>query len=238
MTEGAIDLTYDIPNERQRVVIREFGLRVGYWRSVSHALNAFAIEGFVDELAHAAGADPVAFRLALLGKQPRQQAVLERAAKAAGWGQKLGAGKAQGIASMESYGTHQALVADISKTASGAIRIDKLTYAIDPGIAVHPDQVIAQIQGGAVSGLINTLTAKITLKDGRVEQSNFHNYQLPRMNQMPKIDVVLMPSGDAPGGMGEVGVPLVAPAIANAVFALTGQRVRTLPLADAKLSFA
>ena len=238
MTEGAIDLTYDIPNERQRVVIQEFGLRVGYWRSVSHALNAFAIEGFVDELAHAAGKDPVAFRLALLGKQPRQQAVLERAAKAAGWGQKLGAGKAQGIASMESYGTHQALVADISKTASGAIRIDKLTYAIDPGIAVHPDQVIAQIQGGAVSGLINTLTAKITLKEGRVEQSNFHNYQLPRMNQMPKIDVVLMPSGDAPGGMGEVGVPLVAPAIANAVFALTGQRVRTLPLADAKLSFA
>ncbi|MBN8888517.1 MAG: xanthine dehydrogenase family protein molybdopterin-binding subunit [Rudaea sp.] len=238
MTEGAIDLTYDIANERQRVVIQEFGLRVGYWRSVSHALNAFAIEGFIDELAHAAGKDPVAFRVALLGKQPRQRAVLERVAKEAGWGRKLPAGSAQGIASMESYGTHQAVVADISKTANGAIRIDKLTYAVDPGIAVHPDQVIAQIQGGAVSGLINTLSAKITLKDGRVVQSNFHDFQLPRMNQMPKIDVVLMPSGDNPGGMGEVGVPLVAPAIANAVFALTGQRVRTLPLADAKLSFA
>jgi len=238
MTEGAIDLTYDIPNERQRVVIQEFGLRVGYWRSVSHALNAFAIEGFVDELAHAAGKDPVAFRLALLGKQPRQQAVLERAAKEAGWGQKLPPGKAQGVASMESYGTHQAVVVDISKTANGAIRIDKLTYAVDPGIAVHPDQVIAQIQGGAVSGLINTLVAKITLKDGRVQQSNFHDFLVPRMNQMPKIDVVLVESGADPGGMGEVGVPLVAPAIANAVFALTGQRVRTLPLADAKLTFA
>ncbi len=238
MTEGAIDLTYDIAHERQRVVIQEFGLRVGYWRSVSHALNAFAIESFIDELAHAAGKDPVAFRLALLGKQPRQQAVLERVAKQAGWGQKLAAGKAQGIASMESYGTHQAVVADISKTANGAIRIDKLTYAVDPGIAVHPDQVIAQIQGGAVSGLINTLVAKITLKDGRVEQSNFHNFLLPRMNQMPKIDVVLIESGADPGGMGEVGVPLVAPAIANAVFALTGQRVRSLPLADAKLTFA
>jgi isoquinoline 1-oxidoreductase beta subunit len=238
MTEGAIDLTYDIPNERLRVVIQEFGLRVGYWRSVSHALNAFAIEGFVDELAHAAGKDAVAFRVALLGEQPRQQAVLERAAKEAGWGRKLPPGSAQGVASMESYGTHQALIVDISKTTGGAIRIDKLTYAIDPGIAVHPDQVIAQIQGGAVSGLINALTAKITLKDGRVQQSNFNDYQLPRMNQMPKIDVVLMPSGDDPGGMGEVGVPLVAPAIANAVFALTGKRVRTLPLADAKLSFA
>jgi len=238
MTEGAIDLTYDIPNERQRVVIQEFGLRVGYWRSVSHALNAFAIEGFVDELAHAAGKDPVAFRLALLGKQPRQQAVLERAAKEAGWGQKLPPGKAQGVASMESCGTHQAVVVDISKTANGAIRIDKLTYAVDPGIAVHPDQVIAQIQGGAVSGLINTLVAKITLKDGRVQQSNFHDFLVPRMNQMPKIDVVLVESGADPGGMGEVGVPLVAPAIANAVFALTGQRVRTLPLADAKLTFA
>ena len=238
MTEGAVDLTYDIPNERLRVVVQEFGLRVGYWRSVSHALNAFAIEGFVDELAHAAGKDPVAFRLALLGKQPRQQAVLERAAKEAGWGQKLPPGKAQGVASMESYGTHQAVVVDISKTANGAIRIDKLTYAVDPGIAVHPDQVIAQIQGGAVSGLINTLVAKITLKDGRVQQSNFHDFLVPRMNQMPKIDVVLVESGADPGGMGEVGVPLVAPAIANAVFALTGQRVRTLPLADAKLTFA
>jgi len=238
MTEGAVDLTYDIPNERLRVVIQEFGLRVGYWRSVSHALNAFAIEGFIDELAHAAGKDPVAFRLALLGKQPRQQAVLERAAKEAGWGQKLAPGKAQGVASMESYGTHQAVVVDISKTANGAIRIDKLTYAVDPGIAVHPDQVIAQIQGGAVSGLINTLVAKITLKDGRVQQSNFHDFVVPRMNQMPKIDVVLVESGADPGGMGEVGVPLVAPAIANAVFALTGQRVRTLPLADAKLTFA
>ena len=236
MTEGAANLTYDIPNAMQRVVIQEFGLRVGYWRSVSHALNAFAIEGFVDELAHAAGKDPLAFRLALLGNQPRQRAVLERVAKESGWGEKLPAGRARGIASMESYDTHQALVAEVSQSA-GKIKIDKLTYVVDPGIAVHPDQIVAQIQSGAVSGLINALRSKITLKDGRVEQSNFHDFLLLRMNQMPKVDVVVIEGGDKPGGIGEVGVPLVAPAIANAVFALNGKRVRSLPLADAKIEF-
>ncbi|HEX6832479.1 MAG TPA: xanthine dehydrogenase family protein molybdopterin-binding subunit [Rudaea sp.] len=236
MTEGAVNLTYDFPNSMQRVVIQEFGLRVGYWRSVSHALNAFAIESFIDELAHAAGQDPVAFRLAMLAQQPRQRAVLERAAKEAGWGEHLPDGRARGVASMESYETHQAVVAEISK-AGDRLKLERLTFVVDPGIAVHPDQVVAQIQSGAVSGLINTLRSKITLKDGRVEQSNFHDFALLRMNQMPKIDVVVLEGGDKPGGIGEVGVPLVAPAIANAVFALTGQRVRSLPLSDAKVEF-
>jgi len=236
MTEGAANLTYAIPNSMQRVVIQELGLRVGYWRSVSHALNAFAIEGFIDELAHAAGKDPVAFRLALLDQQPRQRAVLERVAKESGWADKLPAGRARGVASMESYDTHQALVAEISQ-AGDKIRLDKLTYVVDPGIAVHPDQVVAQIQSGAVSGLINALRSKITLKDGRVEQSNFHDFLLLRTNQMPKIEVVVIEGGDKPGGIGEVGVPLVAPAIANAVFALTGKRARSLPLSDEKIEF-
>jgi isoquinoline 1-oxidoreductase beta subunit len=236
MTEGAANLTYGIPNSMQRVVIQEFGLRVGYWRSVSHALNAFAIESFIDELAHAAGKDPVAFRLALLEQQPRQKAVLERVAKESGWGEKLPAGHARGVASMESYDTHQALVAEISKT-DGKIKLERLVFVVDPGIAVHPDQIVAQIQSGAVSGLINTLRSKITLKDGRVEQSNFHDYMLLRFNQMPKIDVVVVEGGDKPGGIGEVGVPLVAPAIANAVFALTGKRARSLPLSDQKIEF-
>jgi len=236
MTEGTANLTYDIPNAMHRVVIQEFGLRVGYWRSVSHALNAFAMEGFIDELAHAAGKDPVAFRLALLDKQPRQRGVLERVAKESGWSEKLPAGRARGVASMESYGTHQALVAEVSKSGE-KIKVERLTYVVDPGIAVHPDQIVAQIQSGAVSGLLNTLRSKITLKNGRVEQSNFHDFALLRMNQMPKVDVVVIEGGDKPGGIGEVGVPLVAPAVANAIFALNGKRVRSLPLADAKIEF-
>ncbi|MEJ0038106.1 MAG: molybdopterin cofactor-binding domain-containing protein [Gammaproteobacteria bacterium] len=236
MTEGSINLTYDIKNAMQRVVIQEYGLRSGYWRSVSHALNGFAIEGFMDELAHAAGKDPVEFRLALLENQPRQKIVLERVAKEAGWGTALPPGSARGLAMMESYGTYQALVAQIRKTADG-LKVEKLTYVIDPGIAVHPDQIIAQIHSGAVSGLINTLRNKITIRNGRVEQSNFNDFPLLRMYQMPEIKVVLIEAGGAPGGMGEVGVPLVAPAIANAVFALTGTRVRSLPLADSKIEF-
>ena len=236
MTEGSINLTYDIPNAMQRVVIQEYGLRSGYWRSVSHALNAFAIEGFMDELAHTAGKDPLAFRLALLDKQPRQKAVLERVAKESGWGSPLPAGSARGLAMMESYGTYQALVAQVRKSPNG-LKLESLIYVVDPGIAVHPDQVVAQIHSGAVSGLINTLRSKITLKDGRVQQSNFHDFPLLRMYQMPEMKVVLLQGGDQPGGMGEVGVPLVAPAVANAVFALTGQRARSLPLADSNIEF-
>jgi isoquinoline 1-oxidoreductase beta subunit len=137
---------------------------------------------------------------------------------------------------MESYDTYQALVAEIRETADG-LKVEKLTYVIDPGIAVHPDQIVAQIQSGAVSGLINTLRNKITLRNGRVEQGNFNDFPLLRMYQMPEIKVVLVEGGGAPGGMGEVGVPLVAPAIANAVFALTGKRIRALPLSDFKIDF-
>ena len=236
MTEGSVNLTYGIPNAMQRVVIQEYGLRSGYWRSVSHALNAFAIEGFIDELARAAGKDPLAFRLALLAKQPRQKAVLERIARESHWSEPLPAGSARGLAMMESYETYQALVAQVSKRPEG-IRLDSLLYVVDPGIAVHPDQIIAQVQSGAVTGLINTLRNKITLKHGRIEQSNFNDFPLIRMNQMPRIDVIVLQNGDKPGGMGEVGVPLVAPAVANAVFALTGQRVRSLPLADSAIQF-
>ena len=236
MTEGSVDLTYDIPNAMQRVVIQEYGLRSGYWRSVSHALNAFAIEGFMDELAHAAGKDPIEFRLALLDKQPRQKAVLERVAKESGWGNALPAGSARGVAMMESYTTYQALVAEIRKTPDG-LKLERLTYVIDPGIAVHPDQIIAQIQSGAVSGMMNTLRCKITLKDGRIQQSNFNNFPMVRMYEMPEIKVVLVESSESPGGMGEVGVPLVGPAVANAVFALTGIRARSLPLSDWNAQF-
>lgn len=237
MTEGAVNLTYAIPHLELRTVIQEVGVNVGYWRSVSNALNAFAIESFVDELAAAAGRNPLEFRLAMLDAVPRQRAVLERAAHDAGWKAKPAAGRAFGIASMECYDTHVALVAEISGDAQ-KVKLEKLSFAVDPGVAVHPDQVVAQIQGGAVSGLINALRSKVTLKDGRVEQSNFHDFPIPRLTEMPAISVAVLEGGDKPGGMGEVGVPLVAPAIANAVFALTGQRVRSLPLADGGVAFA
>ena len=237
MTEGLVNFSYDIPHLELRTVIQEVGIRVGYWRSVSNALNAFAIESFVDELAHAAGRDPVAFRIAMLGALPRQRAVLECAAKTAGLAARPSPGRAFGVASLECYDSHLALVAELSGTAD-RLKLEKLTYAVDCGIAVHPDQVIAQIESGAVTGLINALRAKVTVRNGRVEQSNFDSFPIPRMPEVPPIEVVLIPSDATPGGIGEAGVPLVAPAIANALFALTGTRVRTLPLEDAGVKFA
>jgi len=236
MTEGIVDFTYDIPNLDLRTVIQEIGIPVGYWRSVSNSLNAFAIESFVDELAHAAGRDPVEFRLAMLGKLPRQRAVLQRAAKDAGFVAQARQGRAFGVASMQCYDTHLAMVAELSGNAE-KVHLEKLTIAVDCGIAVHPDQVIAQLQGGAVSGLINALRSKVTIKDGRIQESNYDTFPIPRMPQVPPIEVALIPSTERPGGMGEAGVPLVAPAIANALFALTGKRIRALPLEDAGISF-
>ena len=236
MVEGLANLTYDIPNIELRTIIEEVGIRVGFWRSVSHALNAFAVESFVDELALAAGKDPVSFRLALLAKLPRQQAVLERAAKAAGYTATPGAGRAFGIASMECYDTNVALVCTVSGTAE-RVKLERITICADCGVAVHPDQVMAQLQGGVVTGLIQALRSKITIAKGRVEQSNFNDFPLPRMNQVPPVQVELIQSGGKPGGMGEVGVPLVAPALANAVFALTGKRIRSTPLEDGGVRF-
>jgi CO/xanthine dehydrogenase Mo-binding subunit len=237
MTEGTVDFTYDIPNLDLRTVIREVGLRVGYWRSVSHAQNAFAIESFIDELAAAAKRDPLAFRLAMLGVLPRQAAVLERAAREAGYRAKPARGRAFGVASMQCYESHVALVAEVSGNGE-AVKIERLHFAVDCGVAVHPDQAIAQIEGGAVTGLIQTLRAKVTLANGRVQQSNFHDFPIPRMGEVPPITVSLVQSEAKPGGIGEAGVPLVAPAVANAVFALTRKRIRALPLADSGLRIA
>jgi CO/xanthine dehydrogenase Mo-binding subunit len=236
MTEGTANLTYEIPNLDLRSVIQEVGVRVGYWRSVSHALNAFAVESFIDELAHASGQDPVALRANMLEKMPRQRAVLERVARDSGYKAKAAGGRAFGIASMECYGTHVAMVAEVSGSAD-RVKLEKLSVCVDIGLAVHPDQVVAQLEGGTVTGLLNTLRSKITLKDGRVVQTNFHDFALPRMSDVPPIAVTVLEGGGPPGGIGEVGVPLVAPAVANAVFALTGKRIRTLPLEDGGVTF-
>jgi CO/xanthine dehydrogenase Mo-binding subunit len=236
MTEGLVNLTYDIPNLELRTVIEEVGIRVGFWRSVSHALNAFAVESFIDELALSARQDPLAFRLAMLEKLPRQRAVLERVARASGYTATPAAGRGFGLASMECYETHVAVVCEVSGSAE-QVKLERISVCADCGIAVHPNQAIAQLEGGVVTGLIQALRSKITVKNGRVEQGNFNDFQLPRMNQVPPIQVELVQTGGKPGGLGEVGVPLVAPAVANAVFALTGKRIRTTPLEDGGVHF-
>jgi isoquinoline 1-oxidoreductase beta subunit len=236
MTEGFANLTYDIPNIELRTVIEEPGVRVGYWRSVSHALNAFAVESFVDELAQRAGVDPVAFRLAMLEKMPRQRAVIERVARNAGFRAGSGSGRGFGIAAMECYETYCAVVCEVSGLAD-RVKLERITVCADCGLAVHPDQAVAQLQGGVVTGLIQALRAKITIKNGRVEQGNFDDFPLPRMNEVPPIHVELIQSGGKLGGLGEVGVPLVAPAVANAVFSLTGNRIRGTPLEDGGVRF-
>jgi isoquinoline 1-oxidoreductase beta subunit len=236
MIEGVKNLTYAIPNLLMRTIIQDVGIRVGYWRSVSNANNAWAIESFLDELAHAANKDPLALRLSMLDQLPRQQAVLERVARDSGYTATPAKGRAFGVASMECYGTYVAVAAALSGGGS-QVRLDRLCIAADCGIAVHPDQVVAQLEGGVVSGLINALRSKVTVKDGRVEQTNFHDFRIPRINEVPPITVAHIASTETPGGLGEVGVPLVAPAIGNAVFKLTGKRIRALPLEDGGISF-
>jgi isoquinoline 1-oxidoreductase beta subunit len=229
MAEAAV-VGYDIPNMTQELIEHDSGLRVGYWRSVSHALNAFANESFIDEMAAAAGKDPYQFRLALLGKQPRFAKVLKLAADKSGWGKPLPKGHYRGIALMEGYDTYMAQVAEISVDKDHAIKVHHVWVAADLGQMVNPDTVEAQIQSSIAFGLSSALGAEITLDKGRVQQTNFHDYPVLRMNEMPKIDITLVPSTEKPGGIGEPATALIGPAVANALFAATGKRVRQLPL--------
>ena len=237
MTEGLANFIYDIPNYELRTVIEEVGVRVGYWRSVSNALNSFATESFVDELALAARQDPLAFRLAMLGGQPLQKAALERAAANAGYAARPAKGRAFGVASMECYDSYIGMVCEVSGSAD-KVKIERITAVVEAGLVVHPDQAVAQLEGGIVTGLMGAMRSKITLKDGRVEQSNFHDFRLPRMTDVPPIKVEVTGKRGKPAGLGEVGVPLVAPALANAIHALTGKRIRSLPLEDGGIRFA
>ena len=228
MLEAAV-IPYDIPNQLGQVVIHDTGLRVGYWRSVSHALNVFANESFIDELAVAAGKDPLEYRRSLLAKEPRYLRVLAIAAERSGWGKPLAAGRSRGVAVMEGYGTYLAMVPEIS-VSKGEITVHKVTIAGDLGSMVNPNIVEQQIQSSVVFGLSAVLFGEITLKDGVVEQSNFHDYQVVRMNQSPLMDITLVPSSEKPGGIGEPVTALIGPAVANAVYAGTGKRLRKLPL--------
>ena len=231
--EAAANFLYDVPNVSVDYLRHEIGINVGYWRSVSHALNCFVVESFIDEVAHAAGRDPFEFRRDLLGKQPRAKRVLEEAASRAGWGQ-AAPGRHLGIALMEGYGTYVAQVAEVS-VEQGRLKLHKLTCVVDCGQQVNPNIVDQQVSGGMVFGLSAALFGEITLEGGKVQQKNFDDYRVVRMNEMPELAVHLLPSTEAPGGIGEPSVALVAPAIANAAFAATGKRVRTLPFASAGL---
>ena len=236
MTEAAI-AGYDIPASRHDVVKHDAGLRVGYWRSVSHALNVFANEGFMDELAAAAGKDPYAYRMSLLAKEPRYANVLKMVADKAGWGKTLPAGRAHGIALMEGYGTYMAMVAEVSLTG-GEVKVHKVTVASDAGHMVNPDTVEAQIQSSVVFGLGAAVMQQITLVNGRVQQTNYNSFPVVRMNETPAMDIMLVQSSEKPGGIGEPATALVAPAVANAIFKLTGKRLRSLPMNEAALKSA
>jgi len=228
MAEAAV-AAYEIPNTQHDLVIHDSGMRVGYWRAVSHNMNAFANESFMDELALAAGKDPYQYRMALLKNKPRFANVLKLAAEKAGWGQPLPAGRARGIALMEGYDTYMAQVAEVS-VKDGQVTVHRVTVAADLGRMVNPDTVEAQIQSSIAFGMSSALMQEITLDKGRVLQTNYNNYPMVRMHEVPIIDIVLVESSEKPGGIGEPATALVVPAIANAVAAATGKRVRKLPL--------
>ncbi len=229
--EGLADIAYDIPQFQVDWVRFHPGIRVWFWRSVGHTQNAFFAESFVDELAHAARQDPFQYRRDLLHKSPRHLAVLELAAREAQWGQPLPAGHALGIAIVESFGSVVAEVAEVS-LQQGKPRVHRVVIAADVGTVINPDTVAAQMEGAMVFGLSAALYGQITLEDGRPRQSNFNDYPVLRLHEMPQVSVHLVPSGEAPGGVGEPGTPPIAPAVCNALFALTGQRVYRLPLSE------
>jgi isoquinoline 1-oxidoreductase beta subunit len=229
--EGVADTPYAIPNLQVTLHTIDAGVPVLWWRSVGHSHSAFVMETMMDELAAAAGKDPVEFRRALLASKPRVKNVLEVAAAKAGWGSPLPKGRARGIAVHESFGSVCAQVAEVSLD-NGAPRVHRIVAAFDCGLAVNPLGVEAQVQSAIAFGLGAALFSEITLEGGRVKQSNFHDYRVLRFSEMPAIEVHLTGGGDKPTGVGEPGTPPVAPAVANALFALTGKRARRLPLAS------
>jgi isoquinoline 1-oxidoreductase beta subunit len=228
--EGAADLPYAIPNVLVDWHRAKSPVTTLWWRSVGHTHTAQAVEVMMDEIVHAAGADPVAFRLAMLADKPRHAGVLKLAAEKAGWSTgKLGAGRGRGVAVHESFNSDVAMVAEVTVPKAGEVKVDRVVAAVDCGIAVNPDVIRAQVEGGVGYALGAALRNKITLKDGVVEQANFDTYEPLRMSDMPVVEVYIVPSAEAPTGIGEPGVPPVAPAVANAIFAATGERLRSLP---------
>jgi isoquinoline 1-oxidoreductase subunit beta len=228
--EGLTEWPYATENLQVEWTKNEPPVGVWFWRSVGHSQNIFFVEGFVDEMAVAAGKDPYEYRRALLGNSPRYKVVLELAAQKAGWGKPLPAGRGRGIAVGQSFGSYVAEVAEVSVGKDGKVKVHRVVCAVDCGRTVNPDIIKRQMESSIVFGLSAALYGEITFKDGKVEQSNFHDYEVLRMSEMPAVEVHIVPSTEAPGGVGEPGLPPAAPALVNAIYAATGKRLRKLPL--------
>jgi len=234
--EGAADILYGIPNLQVDLHSPVIGVPVQWWRSVGHSHTGFSVEAFLDEVAHAGKKDPYELRRTLLAKEPRMLAVLNLVAEKAGWGKPLPKGVGRGIATHFSFDSYVAQVVEASVARDGTVKVHRVVCAVDCGRAVNPDIIKAQMEGGIVFGLTAALKTEITLENGRVQQKNFHDYQMLRMFESPVIEVHIVPSEANPTGVGEPSVPPVAPALSNAIFAATGKRVRRLPIRNSDLA--
>src|SRR3982074_1706468 len=230
-TDGAINLTYALPSTHVEYLrVEPPGIPTAFWRSVGPSHNVFVVDTFMDELAAAAKQDPVAYRLALLDKAPRAKAVLALAAEKAGWGQPLPDRVGRGVSVQFVFATYMAHVAEVEVSRSGAVRVRRVVCAVDCGTVVNPDTVRAQIQSAIMFGITAALYGEITLKDGRVEQTNFDTYQILRMKEAPAVEVHIIQNSEPPGGIGEAGTSAIVPAVTNAIFLATGKRLRRLPI--------
>jgi isoquinoline 1-oxidoreductase beta subunit len=229
--DSAADIPYDIPNLRVEFNREEPpGIVTGFWRGVGPNNNVFAIESFIEELARKSGQDSIAFRKAHLDKTPRLKAVLDLVAQKSNWGAPLPARAGRGVAAQISFASFIATVVEVEVARDGEIRLRRVNCAVDTGLAVNPDTIMAQLQGGLVFGLTAGLYGEVTLKNGRIQQNNFNDYRMLRINQVPEIDVHLVKSGEPPGGIGETGVTASIPALRNAIYAATGVPLRRMPV--------
>jgi isoquinoline 1-oxidoreductase beta subunit len=235
---GDHSIGYTIPNLRVEHAMRNPPVPPGAWRAVNAHQNAIYLECFIDELAHAAGKDPLEFRQKLMAKHPKNLAVLNAVAKKVGWGQPAPEGVHRGLAVFKSFASYTAACAEVAVDDKGKLKIQRIVVATDPGHVVNPQQIEAQVEGSFVFGLSALLYGEITVKDGRVEQDNFDTYPMLQLAEMPRVDVIIMPSGGFWGGVGEPTTVVAAPAVLNAIYAATGKRIRQVPLKNSELNIA
>jgi isoquinoline 1-oxidoreductase beta subunit len=238
LPDGDHAFSYDVSNLLFDHAMRNPHIPPGFWRGVNINQNAFYLESFIDELAHAAGKDPLAFRQNLLGKSPKALAVLNAVAERVGWDKPAAKGMGRGLSVCKTFGSYVAACAEVSVSDSGDLKIHRIVAATDPGHAVNPRQIEMQVEGSFVYGLSALLYGECTVKDGRIEQTNFHNYEVMRLREMPKVETIVIPSGGFWGGIGEPTIAVAAPAVLNAIFAATGKRIRQAPLKDVDLKAA